>query len=292
MALKDMVAKKKATVERARPQSYSLADETAAPPKVASYSFPGKGKTFLLIGMLLNGERVFVLSTDFGSNGLATVRNELKRIGRSDLLVNVRGIDLSDYDDIEQFCLTPSEFAPGIAEWKPTVMTWDGFTSFNVDIVDEHILKHTPGAENAGELRYAGFTHTQQDWSGTKRGTVRTLRKFLASSIPDVPPMAKYVTCLEAPKADIDPLTGKPQRHPLIQGSARGLFGPGFDVITQMYSEDQDGKIKYFYRFEGDEKYLVKSRGYPLKPVEEADPVRIWKIIRETGGGFAEEVKG
>jgi hypothetical protein len=292
MALKDMVAKKKATVERVKPTPYSLADDSSAPPKLALYSHTGQGKTFMLNGMVQNGERVCVMSTDFGTNGLASVKNELKRLGKTDLLGNIRGIDLNDYEDIESFWLNPQEFMPDLAEFRPTVMCWDGFSSFNVDIVDEYVLKHAPGAENAGELRYSGLTHTQQDWAGTKRGTVRTLRKFLGCQIPGVPPMAKYLTCLEAAKADLDQLTGKPQKHPLIQGSARGLFGPAFDIILQAYSEEKDGGVKYFYRCSGDEKYLVKSRGYPLRPVEDADPYRIWKIIRETGGGFAQEVKG
>jgi hypothetical protein len=290
MALKDLVTAKKAAVERVRPASYSLADDDVAPPKVAFYGHSGNGKTFLIVGMLLNGEKVFVASTDFG-NGLATVKNELRRIARLDLLANVRGIDLKSYDDVEDFWINPLEFVADLVDWKPTVMVWDGFTSFNVDIVDEYVLSHAPGADNAGQLRHAGLTHTQQDWAGTKRATVRNLRRFLSCQIPGVPPMAKYLTCLEAAKAELDQLTGKPQKHPLIHGTGRALFGPAFDIIMQCFSEEKDGKVEYFYRGSGDEKYLVKTRGYPLKTIEPADPVRIWKIIRETGGGFAEEVK-
>jgi hypothetical protein len=292
MALKDLVKDKKATTERVRPVSYSLADEGIAPPKLALYGHTGTGKTFMLVGMLLNGERVMAMSTDFGTNGLSSVKNELKKRGRTDLLANVRGIDLMKYDDVEDFWINPLDFIPDIVDFQPTLAMWDGFSSFNIDIVDEYVLSHAPGAENAGELRHVGLTHTQQDWAGTKRATVRNLRRFLNCQIPGVRPMAKYLTCLEAAKAELDQLTGKPQKHPLIHGTGRGLFGPAFDIIMQAYSEEKDGGVKYFYRCSGDEKYLTKTRGYPLKTIEDADPVRIWKIIRETGGGFAEEVKG
>jgi hypothetical protein len=62
-------------------------------------------------------------------------------------------------------------------------------------------------------------------------------------------------------------------------------MGPAFDVIMESYKETKDGEVKYYYRCNGDsEKYLLKSRGYDLKPVEPADGPRVWNVIKSTGG--------
>jgi hypothetical protein len=72
----------------------------------------------------------------------------------------------------------------------------------------------------------------------------------------------------------------------LVQGGARKLMGGGFDVVLVASSKETDKGVEYFYRCKGDtSKYLVKSRGYDLAAIEPADPERVWKIIRATGGG-------
>jgi len=70
------------------------------------------------------------------------------------------------------------------------------------------------------------------------------------------------------------------EHSPLVHGSGRALMGPAFDVILETYKEEEDGKIKYYYRCEGSSsKHTLKSRGWPLEPVMEADPVKVWSIL-------------
>jgi hypothetical protein len=290
---------------KAKPKVYSLVDDDAAPPKVMIYAHSGCGKTYFIIGLLLFGERVFVLSTDFGSNGLATVKNAFRKMPRffdpatetwtdagKEILSRVRAIDLSTYPQVIDFIDGPLDMIPDLDVWSPTVMMWEGFTTFNVDILDEHILSFAPGAENSGDLRYEGFTHTKQDWQGMKRGTVRPVRKFMALTLPNGKPMAKILTTLESGGAEMNALTQKVEKTALIHGTGRSLMGPAFDVILEAFKVTKDGETKYFYRCEGDsDKYLVKSRGYDLKAIEEADPERVWRKIRSVGGGKAKELK-
>jgi hypothetical protein len=303
--LKAAKARAAAGSNRPKPRSYTLADNDSAPPKVMIYAHSGCGKTYFIIGLLLYGERVFVLSTDFGSNGLATVKNALKKMARfydpateqwtaagNEILSRVRAIDLATYRDIVDFLDNPVEFVPDLDEWAPTVFMWEGFTTFNVDILDEHILSFAPGAENAGDLRYEGFTHTKQDWQGMKRGTVRPVRKFMALTLPNGKPMAKILTALESGGAEINSLTQKAEKTALVHGTGRALMGPAFDVILEAFKTTKDNETKYFYRCEGDsDKYLVKSRGYDLKPIEDADPERVWRRIRAAGGGAGDRQK-
>lgn len=261
--------------KRPRPQAYVLSETESTPVKLLLYGHTGSGKTFFIVGLLAAGERVFVLSSDFGSNGLVTVKNELKRQGKLELLKNLRVLDVADYQDVIDFFESPEEFAPDLTAFDPTVLVWEGFSSFNIDILDEYILSMAPGAENAGEMRHEGWTHTKQDWQGMKRGTVRALRKFLAFTLPSGKPLAKLLTCLEA-QPDVNDLTAKTERSVLVHGSAKSLIGPAFDVIMECFTEGG----KWFYRTSADTgKYMTKSRGFELRPIEDAEPERVWGVL-------------
>ena len=270
----------KAAAQRPRPQAYSLTESD--PTKLLVYGHSGSGKTFVIVGCLIHGERVLVLSTDFGSNGLKTVKNELRKRGKLNLLNNLRVLDLASYEDIEAFLKDPTPFVPDLAEFDPTVLVWEGFSTFNIDILDEYILSHAPSAEGAGELRRAGLAHNKQDWQGMKRGTVRGLRYFFAFVLPNGKQVHKILTCLEA-QPETDELTQKTQRSVLVHGTGKSLMAPGFDVIIEVFKEEsKDGLVNYFYRCDGDsQKYLLKNRGFELKPVEPADPVRLWSILTD-----------
>lgn len=268
------------TTKRTRPQEFVLNPEGDDPVKLMLFGPIASGKTFFIVALLLEGERVFVVSTDFGGNGLITVKNELKRLGRLDLLSNLKGLDLATYEDISDFWESPLEFAPSILDFDPTVIVWEGVSAFNIDILDEYILSMAPGAEKSGELRHAGFTHTQQDWQGMKRGTMRQLRHFVSFILPNGKRLHKIVTAHESKPQNND-LTNKTEKGPLLQGSARDLATGGFDVVLQCLKEEtKDGEVAYKYRAVGaSDKLAVKNRGFALKGVMDADPVKVWRIL-------------
>jgi hypothetical protein len=281
LADKMKAAKARATgsTKKPRPQEYSLNAEGDDPVKLMLFGSIGSGKSFFIVGMLLEGERVFVLSTDFGGNGLVSVKNELKRLGRLDLLKNLRGVDLATYEDLADFWDAPLEFAPTILEFDPTVFMWEGASAFNIDMLDEYILTMAPGAEKSGELRHAGFTHTTQDWQGMKRGTMRQFRRAISFTLPNGKRMHKIVTAHES-KMQNNELTNRTEKGPLIQGSARDLIGGGFDVVLQCLKEEKGEDIVYKYRAVGaSDKLAVKNRGFAIKGVMEADPQKVWRIL-------------
>jgi len=276
-------AKKKADRskdDRPRPKAYSLEDEETDVEKLLVYGHTGTGKTYILLGPLLDGLKLFVMSCDFGTNGLKTIRRALRKLGKEELLKNVRGIDLSTFYDVEDFLEAPLELVPDLEDYNPDVLVFEGFSSFNIDLLDEYILGHAPGAEGAGALRKAGWTHTQQDWQGMKRGTIRTLRKFLGFHLPSGKTLHKILTCLEA-NTDVNTLTNRTEKGVLVHGTGKALMGPAFDLILETYVEETEHGPVYKYRFVGDSgKYLVKSRGYDMLPVETADPLAVWQKIR------------
>jgi len=271
-------AKQKASA--AKPTVRRLDPKQVLPVKLAIYGHTGTGKTYFLRGPLEHGEKVFVISTDFGSNGLLTLQNyyTFKDPSKAYVLENLAFVEFSSYEEVEKFLESP---APYFEDFLPTVVVWEGFSTFNVDMLDEYILKIPSSIEKVGEMRHLGLQSTQQDWYAVKRGTVRALRKFLALANPDGSVPDKILTSLES-TPEVDPLTRKVERSFLVHGSGRALIGPAFDVILETYKEEaDDGTIKYFYRAEGaSDKYTLKSRGWPLQPVEPADPVRLWGILK------------
>src|SRR5689334_7362646 len=122
--LKAAKERAQATSSRPKPQEFSLNPEGDDPVKLLLFGPIASGKTFLIVGLLLEGERVFVVSSDFGGDGLITVKNELRRIGRLDLLANLRGLNLATYEDIADFWEKPLTFAPTILDFDPTVIMW------------------------------------------------------------------------------------------------------------------------------------------------------------------------
>lgn len=271
---------KSATSKRPKPKEFTLDPNGANLVKLALFGHMNSGKTFFFLGPLLEGERVFIVSTDFGGNGLVTLVNELKRLGRPDLVANIRGIDLNEYDDVVDFWKNPLEYAPSLTDFKPTVVGWEGISPFQMVIVDEYILSHAPGADKSGELRHAGFTHTQQDWQGMKRGLMRPLDAFVAFTLPDGSRPHKIATFHES-KFENNEQTNKTEKGVYLQGAAKSLATGGFDVVLQCFSEeDKEGNVEYKYRAKGaSEKYAVKNRGFDIKGVFTADPQKVWRKL-------------
>ena len=283
--LKASKAKTAVAAGKAKPKPRTMGDVGATPVKLGIYGHTGTGKTHMLLGPLNENERLYVLSADFGSNGLITLENYYRKFfpdKLKDAMARVRFLELDSYTDTEGFLLSPRDYDSEIEGYDPTVLAFEGFSSFNIDILDEHILSYAPGADGAGELRKAGFTHTQQDWQGMKRGTLRVLRYFLGWQLTK--PVHKILTSLES-APDVNDLTNKTERTMLIHGTARNLMGPAFDVIIECSKKEGAEGMEWFYRCDGaSDKFLVKGRGFPLLPMERADPVHLWKVLKREEG--------
>lgn len=261
---------------RVRPQAAKLADDSLT--KTGIFGPLASGKSMFLLGPLLNGERLIGMSTDFGGNGLLSVRNALREMGREDLFGNLMNVDIATYQDAIELLEQPALYFPDLEAFDPTVFFWEGFSTFNVDLLDEETEqnKSMTGA-NEGD-RYA-------HWGDIKRGTTRAMRKFFGMRLPNGKRLHKIMTFVEA-KADVNKLTNETEKAPMIQGSAKELVTGGFDIVLNCYSEEvktEKGiEYRYFYRNKGASgKYAVKNRGFKLQPVEPAEPARIWKILTQ-----------
>ena len=270
-AAKDRAAVATGAVTRVRPQAYKLTDADTTV-KVGIFGPLGSGKSTFLVGPLLCGERILVKSTDFGGNGLLSVVNELKRIGRADLIENIRNVDIADYKDAIDMMESPQLFVPDLEAFDPTVYFWDGYSTFNIDLLDEY----SETAKEMEGLKDDKWAH----WYDVKRATLRSMRKFFGFRLPNGKRLHKIMSFVEA-KPDTNDLTNVTEKAPLIQGGAKDLSTGGFDVVFNCYSEEKDGKFTYYYRCRS-AKHAVKNRGFDLKPVEVAEPERIWRIL--TGG--------
>ena len=260
-----------AGTKKPKPQAYKpKGDDDLS--KTLVFGPLGSGKTSFALGPLLCGERLLVLSTDFGGNGLKTITNHLKKLGRLELVDNILNLDVAEYEDVISFYQDPLSYVPDLMDFKPTVHLWEGFSTFNNDLLDEYSDKND-------EFRDVteGFAH----WYDIKRATMRALRKFFGFTLPDGTRMHKIMTSLEG-KAQVNKMTNETEKAPLVQTGARDFVGGGFDVVINCYKEEgKDGHEQFFYRCAGaSSKYAVKNRGFDFKPVEKAEPERIWKILK------------
>ena len=258
--------------------------------KMLGYGHSGTGKSYAIKGFLEAGLKVLVISTDFGGSGLNTVINELVRDGKAHLLENIYNADFATYDEVEEFLQNPQSVFPDIYDLDIDMLIWDGFSGFQQNHVTTKVADMIPTRQGGGsvsEQRESGLQIELQDWGMVRNGTLRPLMWFLGlHNKVTGKQWHKYVTALEANKED--KLQNEKMTGPLLQGSARDLIGPMFDVIFQAKSKvsgaGEDKKREYFYNCVGHERLLAKSRGFQLDNVERGDMKNVWtKIAKQLG---------
>jgi hypothetical protein len=278
--------------------------------KVLAWGNNGSGKTFLEVGLLELGFKVFHLDTDFGGNGTRTVKEILKQRGKSELLKNFKGIDIGDladgglvkdtnrsvrgYKALGMWLDNPDivEVADGvdIYAWDPEWIVWDGGSNFQTNILDEYILELDPfvGKERDGSPKEAdarraeGLRAEVADWDAIRRGTFRKFEQFLTShNRVTGRRWSKLVTMVEQPPKDAQqaksPDDLKPR--PAIAGGAKNFFNGGFDLVLHTVTK-LDLKQNLIYEYEiNPGKSFTKNRALPVGSTEPGDPVALWRKI-------------
>lgn len=260
-------------INRPRPQAKKMGKTKFR--KVLGFGLLGSGKTYLMDGPLELGERVFVASADFGGNGLVSVENAFAKKNLTTVYENnIMNVNLGNYEEVIEFFDQPILYAPDIVDFDPTVLFFDGFSTFNNDYIDEYSEDPDSGFRGLGDGDKFGH------WYDVKRATLRGLRKFFAFTLPNGKEVHKIMTTLQA-KPDTNEMTQKTEVMPMIQGGAKEFTVGGFDVVLNCFrDEDENGKETFWYRFGGDgSKYAVKNRGFDLKGKMPADPVKLWKVL-------------
>ncbi len=272
------VVKKTLTLPRMnRPKK--LSEDEATVFKGLLFGSPETGKTRSLLGLLLQGFKVFVISTDMGGEGMSTVKIALTRLGRKDLLENVVVVVLNDYDTVKAFIDDPTCIYPTIYDEDFDWLFWDGFSTFqgiNVsEKVGDDIKPQVKGDKELSDGREAGVTLEIMDWGAVKNMTLRNLDNFLKINNRKTGKIFhKIVTCLEGKNAvrSGDGFNGTTayvdNGKPLIQGAAINFMTPAFDLVIN--TKQVGGEFKY---------QIVRKRELDLLPVEEGDMYKLWEKI-------------
>ncbi len=277
-----------------------LSDDEATVYKILGYGPTESGKTRMLLGLLLHGFKIFVISTDMGGDGLSTVKIALKKLKREDLMENLTGVVLNDYDLVKSFCDEPADVFPEIYDEDFDFLVWDGFSTFQGVNVSEKVgedIKPPEKIDKFGDTkelsqgREAGVTFEIMDWGAVKNMTLRNLDNFLKLNNKKTGKVwHKLLTCLEGKNAvrSGDGFNGttsyEDNGKPLIQGAAINFITPAFDIVINTRKIGEDYKYK-----------IIRKRELALLPIEPGDMFALWeKIASQLGikkGAVVERLK-
>lgn len=248
----------------------------------------GSGKTFTVIGLLLLGMKVLVLNTDFGKNGINTVKSYFKdHPEHAHLLKNLRIVDL-DLQGFMGFCRTPDTIVEDVYTWDPDVLFWDGATAFQQADLEAEICGNDFLRESSDWA----------DWRKTRNGTIFPLMKLMEQhNLTTGKRWSKVVTTLEKESMDkrrsaspdekrkgLDLIPGSEKRGPMLHTEARDIAGAGFDIIFQSLKQTIGDKEKFLFQSRGKE-LMVRDRGFNFPARMDADFAAIFRqyIAPKTG---------
>jgi hypothetical protein len=252
--------------------------------KVLAWGINGSGKTFLEVGLLELGYKVFHVDTDFGGNGTRTVKEILKQRGKTELLKNFKGVDLSNYKDMSEFLNDPTIVdidGSDIHAWAPDWLVWDGAGNYQKNLMAEYILDLDPligQGKDVDARREEGLRMELADYGALQMATFRNFGQFLTLHGPDKK-WSKLVTMVEGEPRE-NKVTKEIKAGPDILGGSRNFFNGGFDLVIQTTAKAVLGKDDVVYQYVCHPgKSFTKNRALPVNATEPGDPVALWRKI-------------
>lgn len=231
-----------------------------------------------------DGLKIVCLNTDLGGEAatVETIKNTLDSRGKIEFLrENFVSIPSEAYLDTVAFLNDPTESFPDIWSFNPDMIVWEGFSSFQLNQIDEYVLTQEDRAEIKDDT---GLRSGRQDWGSIYRATRRALQKFINLASPTGKPLHKFMTCLEATSSgDYGTATGsavKTERGPLLDGKAKAMIAPSFSLVLISRLVTEGKETVYKYQTRGDDGMIAGTRGHALQAMENADMREIWKKIR------------
>lgn len=236
----------------------------------------GTGKTFMVVGLLQAGLKVFGIGTDFGNNGFITIYNYFyDHPEEAHLLDNFIEITL-DADGLMEFARRPEdvviELADGtktnIYDFNPDVIFWDGVSSWQMTELEARICGLNDFLREDSDFK---------DWRSTQNGTLFPMMRIMKLEGKDGKPWSKIMTFAseKSPKyekTEFKDAKGAPVRAvvsgsnkngPMLHTKVRDLSIFGFDLCMETSVQDLGNKKTFYYTSNSSEK-LVKSRGWNL----------------------------
>ena len=283
--------------------------------KIASYGFPGTGKTGAIADLAALGYKIFILSTDLCGSGTAAIPARLKLLEKPEAIQNVIEFASEDYYQIEGMIELLSSPDPAHSElvqvrepatgnviplwqWEPDIIAWDGFSNFQSAISPEYVLSLSPSVnENAesSEMRQAKIRADDwRDFDAIKRLVTMLVNKFIPCHNPLTgKPVHKYVTMHEKrPREDQNGnvIAGQTP-EPLLVGSLADAIAAGFDAFIRMAEVPSSipGKKRSFSYWINVPNAITKDRFYGqiesrIDNVKPGDFGILWQKMAELVG--------
>lgn len=245
-----------------------------------AYGEMGTGKTKIAIDLLLLGLKVYLIDTDFGRKAFETIRNYFQDHPDKMHLFddNFRCIEL-DVDGVMSFCRNPESVEPGIYEWDPDVVFWDGLSAYQQGDLEAMLCNNE-------------FKRDDNDfslWRGSRNGTLFPLMKLLNQhNTKTGKQWNKVVTLMEDERVDKrksaskaekksgeDVIAGSEHKGPMLNTTARDLAGAGFSIVLRCVKKQVGRDVKFQYQTLG-EKIVTKDR-YGLPPEVDGDFQKVYK---------------
>lgn len=271
-----------------------LSDPAASGLRIFLFGSAGTGKTYFTKSCLERGFRIVFLSTDIGGSGVSAIEGPLRREGKADLLDNAVDIEINDYATLDTFLSDPTKVWPGIYDFDPDILYWDGFGAFQ-QIQLMEFVGDMDGGKNATEQRESGLQLEQRDWNLVKQDTIRKLNKFCGLHNKKTGKIwHKLVSAHESIKSK-ETAPGKSAlsetKEPLLSGAGGILTKGAFDLILKTAvrkaksGEEGDGGGRvYEYVTSGHENLAAKNRGFDLPPVVPGDGGALFVTLLEQRG--------
>lgn len=267
---------------KAARQPLTLADPYGGYLKILLWGGTGTGKSLTIAALLELGLTVLVVSCDIGGEGLTSVRQDLRKKGKAELLENCFFFECQTYDEVEDFCANPVGFWPDIYTKDIDVLVMDGMSSFQICHVQDKVLgmDAVGKTENQSDARNAGLGTTTTDWGSVRIATIKNLNKFMIMhNAVTGKKWHKLMTCLETDKAKDN--AGEIKIGPMLQGASAKLLEPCFDLIIRTVkkrvTEGEKKVTRYDYQLDGSsDRIITKSRGFEFQAVEPGDMKKLW----------------
>lgn len=265
--------------------------------KAMFFGSVGTGKTTVVRGLLELGFKVLVVTTDVGGDGLNSVIIPMRTNNTWDKYRgNLRAVDVSGYEEMKSFCVSPETVFPDIYEFDPDFIFWDGMSGWQQVDVSEYVGDMMPtrsSGKDVSEARESGLQFEHQDWGQIRNATIRGIDSFCAMRNKKTNRIwHKIVTCHER-------IVAKPAgqgggfteaKEPLLQGAGGRLALGAFDLVIRTvasstsFTDEDGGKRKFEYVLQPHQNLAAKVRGFNLPSRMDADPVVLFTILMEQLG--------
>lgn len=273
---------------RAAPKVWGGEDAVPEPLRIFMFGKFGTGKTYSLLSLLLAGYKVYYVSTDMGGLGVRSFMAQL-RTKYPHLLKNIRGLSsIETIADMTSFLYNPAKLDPGIWDFDPDFMMWDGYSNFQQVMITDEMY----GAE---EAKLEDRITENKEWSKLKNASINSLTRFCRIANPVTGKIIHKIVVshedIRNSKSEMGTLPsadGIELYVPWFQGSGKQQIMGAFDVSIRTGRDKKKLDINEGYRYylSGPFNKMPKRRGEAMKKLGDEIPADLMTIV---GAIFDEE---